>query len=176
MKAIKSAGLTKAYVGLESGDAEVLKKTRTKMTPEQAIEGAAKAKEAGIKVLASFIFGLGGRYRSKEHIIETTKLLNLVKPEEIAPMALAVQPGTLLATEVKKGDFVQATPLQILEEEQYLLENLNIDTVYWGNHGNNITPMKGELPLMQNHFLEKIKNSIQKNPVTNLEVLATNPW
>ncbi|WP_299311687.1 hypothetical protein [uncultured Aquimarina sp.] len=110
------------------------RKIYTGMTPEQAIEGAAKAKEAEIEVLASFIFGLGGKYRSKEHIIETTKLLNILQPEEIAPMVLAVQPRTPLANEVKSGEFIQATPLQILEEEEYLLENLNINTVYWGNH------------------------------------------
>ncbi len=176
LKAIKAAGLTKAYVGLESGDAKVLKDTTTGMTPEQAIEGAAKAKEAGIRVLASFIFGLGGRYRSKEHIIETTKLLNVLQPEEIAPMALAIQPGTPLAEEVENGKFIQATPLQILQEEKYLLKNLSINTVYWGNHGNNIVPMKGDLPEMQTQFLDYIKRTITTHPVTKEEVLLTNPW
>ncbi|APD06967.1 hypothetical protein UJ101_01449 [Flavobacteriaceae bacterium UJ101] len=176
LKQIKAAGLTKAYVGLESGDAKILKDTTTGMTPEQAIEGAAKAKEAGIRVLASFIFGLGGKYRSKEHITETTKLLNILQPEEIAPMALAIQPGTPLAKEVESGAFIQATPLQILEEEQYLLENLKINTVYWGNHGNNIAPMKGDLPEMQPQFLNYIKHIIQTNPIIKEEVLVTNPW
>lgn len=176
LKAIRKAGLTKAYVGLESGDAKVLKDTTTGMTPEQAIEGAAKAKEAGIKVLASFIFGLGGKYRSKAHIQETTKLLNILKPEEIAPMALAVQPNTPLAKDVESGAFIQATPLQILEEEKYLLENLDINTHYWGNHGNNIMPMKGDFPENRNQFLYNINSVIESHPVTKEDVLQTNPW
>lgn len=176
LKEIRKAGLTKAYVGLESGDAQVLQATTTGMTPEQAIEGAAKAKEAGIQVLASFIFGLGGKSRSKEHIEETTKLLNILQPEEIAPMALAIQPDTPLAKEVESGEFIQATPLQILEEEKYLLEHLHIDTYYWGNHGNNITPMKGSFPYYRQQFITQITKTIQSHPVTKQEVLLTNPW
>lgn len=176
LKAIKAAGLTKAYVGLESGDAKVLEDTTTHMTPQQAIEGAAKAKAAGIKVLASFIFGLGGRFRSKEHIEETTKLLNILQPEEIAPMALAIQPGTPLAKQVENEEFIQATPLQILEEEKYLLENLKIDTYYWGNHGNNIMPMKGKFPDMKVPFLHYVNGAIETSPVTKEEVWVTNPW
>jgi hypothetical protein len=37
-----------------------------------------------------------------------------MEPEQIAPMALAVQPGTILENQVETGEFIQATPLQIL--------------------------------------------------------------
>ena len=90
LKRIKEAGLDMAYVGLESGDPQILIDTKKGMTQEQAIEGATKAKEAGIRVLASFIFGLGGKFRSEQHIKETVKLLNILQPEEIAPMALDI--------------------------------------------------------------------------------------
>ena len=53
LKALKEAGFEKAYVGLESGDSKVLEDIQKSMTPEQAIEGSAKAKEAGITVLQS---------------------------------------------------------------------------------------------------------------------------
>lgn len=88
LKKIKQAGLTMAYTGLESGDPVTLEMTKKQMTPEQAIAGMKNAKEAGIEVLLSFIFGLGGKHRSKEHIVETTKLLNILQPEQIAPMAI----------------------------------------------------------------------------------------
>ena len=71
--------------------------------------------------------------------METTKLLNILQPEELAPMALTIQPGTILKKQVGSGEFIQATPLQILEEEKYLLENLeDFNMIYWGDHGNNI--------------------------------------
>lgn len=176
LKQLKEAGLDLAYVGLESGDAVVLDKIKKKMSFEQAVEGAAKAKEAGIEVLASFIFGMGGKYRSKEHIVETTRLLNIIKPEQIAPMALAIQPGTELEREVNEGEFVQATPMQILEEEKYLLENMDFETYYWGDHGNNISPMKGPFPQVQNMFLNQINKVIETDPVTEKDVLETFAW
>ena len=139
LKALKQAGLTLAYTGLESGDPMTLKRIKKGLTPEQAEKGMAKAKAAGIDILVSIIFGIGGKERSREHIVETTRLLNSMKPEQIAPMALTVQPDTELAKQVETGAFIQATPLQILEEEKYLLENLaGFETIYWGDHGNNI--------------------------------------
>jgi len=137
----------------------------------------ATAKAAGIDILVSIIFGIGGKERSREHIVETTKLLNIMKPEQIAPMALAAQPGTELARQVETGEFIQATPLQILEEEKYLLENLaGFETVYWGDHANNIISSKGILPESQERFLRKIEYAIASHPVTEQDDLVTSPW
>lgn len=177
LKELRRAGLTLAYTGLESGDPVTLELIKKGLTPEQAEKGMAKAKAAGIDVLVSIIFGIGGKERSQEHIVETTRLLNSMKPEQIAPMALAIQPGTELAQQVETGEFIQATPLQILEEEKYLLENLaGFETIYWGDHGNNIVSSRGVLPGCRELFLGKIENAIANNPVTEQEILLTSPW
>jgi len=177
LKQLKAAGLTKVYTGLESGDPVVLGRIDKGLSPEQAKEGMAHAKAAGIEVLISIIFGIGGTERSEEHIVETTKLLNILQPEELAPMALTIQPGTILAKQVASGEFIQATPLQILEEEKYLLENLgDFQMMYWGDHGNNIETLKGVMPAVREIFLQRIVNAIAHNPVTGKEVLVTSPW
>ncbi len=177
LKELKQAGLTLAYTGLESGDPVTLERIKKGLTPEQAEMGTAKAKAAGIDILVSIIFGIGGTDRSREHIVETTRLLNIMKPEQIAPMALAIQPGTELAKQVKTGEFIQATPLQILEEEKYLLENLaGFETIYWGDHGNNIVSSRGGLPESQKLFLNRIDHAIANHPVTEQDVLLTSPW
>jgi len=174
---LKQAGLTMAYVGLESGDRVTLERIKKGLTPEQAEAGMAKAKAAGIEILVSIIFGIGGKERSREHIVETTRMLNLMEPEQIAPMALAIQPGTELEKQVETGEFIQATPLQILEEEKYLLENLaNFETIYWGDHGNNIVSSRGRLPASREQFLGKIDHAMANHPVTEQEVLLTSPW
>lgn len=176
LKQLKEAGLTMAYVGLESGHREILEDVKKGMTPEEAIEGAAKAKEAGIRVLVSIIFGLGGKERSKEHIIETTKLLNILQPEELAPMALAVQPDTELEAQVQSGEFVLPSPLQVLEEEKYLLENMNFDTYYWGDHGNNVISIKGHFPQQKEQFLSVLKRNLKTHPEIDKEVIRTYAW
>ncbi len=177
LKALKQAGLDMAYVGLESGDPQTLVAIKKGMTREHAIEGMARAKEAGIDILVSFIFGLGGKERSKEHIEGTVSLLNILEPEQMAPMALAVQPGTELEQQVQSGEFVLPTPLQLLEEEKYLLENLNgFDCYYWGDHGNNIATHKGWLPQSKEHFLQRVEREIAYNPITKENVIQTFAW
>ena len=177
LKTLKQAGLTLTYTGLESGDPVTLGRIKKGLTPEQAKKGMAKAKAAGIDILVSIILGIGGKGRSREHIVETTSLLNIIKPEQIAPMALAVQPGTELAEQIESGEFIQAKPLQILEEEKYLLENLSgFETIYWGDHANNIVSSKGILPESQAQFLRKIDHAIASHPITKQEVLVTSPW
>lgn len=177
LKQLKEAGLDKVYTGLESGDPLVLERIVKGLTPEQAKEGMAHAKAAGIEVLISIIFGIGGKERSQEHIVETTRLLNILQPEELAPMALTIQPRTVLKQQVDSGEFIQATPLQILEEERYLLENLDdFKMLYWGDHGNNIESMKGMLPSHKDRFLKKVDHAIATHPVCGQEVLQTTPW
>lgn len=177
LKALKDAGVSMVYAGLESGDPLVLERIKKRMTPEQALEGMQRAKAAGIEVLLSFIFGLGGRDRSKEHIVKTTDLLNLMEPEQIAPMALAVQPGSELEAEVQTGVFILPTPAQVLDEEKYLLENLgDFDTYYWGDHGNNIVPQKGWLQPSRERFLSTVKEAIEYHPIAKQDELNALPW
>ena len=177
LKRLKQAGLALVYTGLESGDRVTLERIKKRLTPEQAQKGMEKAKAAGIDVLVSIIFGIGGQERSRQHIVATTKLLNIMKPEQLAPMALTIQPGTELEKQVETGEFIQATPLQILAEEKYLLENLaGFETIYWGDHGNNIVSSRGRLPASRELFLGKINHAIANHPVTEQEVLVTSPW
>jgi len=177
LKELKQAGLSLVYTGLESGDRVTLERIKKGLTPEQAQQGMEKANAAGIDVLVSIIFGIGGKERSRQHIVATTRLLNIMRPEQLAPMALTIQPGTELEKQVETGEFIQATPLQILAEEKYLLENLaGFETIYWGDHGNNIVSSRGRLPASRELFLGKIKHAIANHPVTEQEVLVTSPW
>jgi len=177
LRALVDAGVSLAYTGLESGDPVVLERIKKGMTREHVIEGMAMAKDAGLNVLLSFIFGLGGRHRSREHITATTELLNMVQPEEMAPMALAIQPGTELEAEVRSGEFVLPTPMQLLEEEAYLLENLDdFPTYYWGDHGNNVVPQKGWLPQHRELFLKRVQGAMLNHPMARQEELRTFAW
>ncbi|WOT03592.1 radical SAM protein [Shewanella youngdeokensis] len=177
LKELRSAGLTTAYSGLESGDPIVLERIKKGMTREHAIQGMEMAREANIQVLASFIFGLGGRERSIEHAQNTTSLLNIMQPDAIAPMALAIQPGSALEREVQLGKFTLPTPLQILEEEKYLLENMHdFPCYYWGDHGNNIASMRGVWPEIRKPFLETINQHIEHNPMAKKNVIETFAW
>jgi hypothetical protein len=99
-----------------------------------------------------------------------------MQPEQIAPMALAVQPGSELEREVNAGEFVLPTEMQLLEEEKYLLENMNFNTVYWGDHGNNMIQMRGMFPESKPFFLKHVNEAIAINPGAQENVIQTFAW
>ncbi|MFI3243558.1 MAG: radical SAM protein [Akkermansia sp.] len=176
LKDLSEAGLDIVYAGLESGDPDILKRVKKDLTPEQALEGMAHAKEAGLAVHNSLIFGLGGREGSQRHIEMTTDLLNRLQPEEISTLSLSVQPNSELEKEVEAGSFVQVSPLQLLQEELYLLENITFPTLYWGDHGNNIVAKRGYLPEHQAEFVQLLRDAIAHHPMSKAASYHPSPW
>ncbi len=176
LRALREAGLDIVYAGLESGDPEILKRVKKHMTPEQAIAGMAHAKEAGLPVHSSLIFGLGGQEHSKRHIEATVDLLNKLRPEEISTLSLSVQPSSTLEREVEEGLFTQASPLQLLEEEQYLLENIDFPTLYWGDHANNLVSKRGYLPEMKKEYIELLEKAKKHCRNSNFDTYHPSPW
>ena len=60
---LKAAGLDMVYMGIESGDPQVLKDVKKGVTREEMIEAGRKLKRCGILCSATLISGLGGRQR-----------------------------------------------------------------------------------------------------------------
>lgn len=81
IKVLARAGLNRLHIGLESGDAEVLRYHRKGQTPEMVKETALWLKEAGIETSFYVLLGLGGRDHWQRHILETAKLINETEPE-----------------------------------------------------------------------------------------------
>ncbi len=176
LRALREAGLDIVYVGLESGDPDILKRVKKHLTPKQAREGMAKAKEAGLPVHTSLIFGLGGREESEKHIHATAALLQQLKPEEISVLSLSVQPDSELEEEVLAGRFTQASPLQLLQEEKYLLEHIDFQTLYWGDHANNLVSKRGYLPERQQEYIALLNDAIAHHPLSKSDTYHPRPW
>ena len=66
-----------------------------------------KVKDAGIKVNVTVIAGLGGKELSKQHAVNTAKILNLAKPDQIAVLIdtrIRRRPEAQVYPEKPKGD------------------------------------------------------------------------
>ena len=64
LKTLKAAGLSIAYLGLESGSEEILEDINKGATREEIIHEANKLKEANILLSLTLISGLGGKEKS----------------------------------------------------------------------------------------------------------------
>lgn len=128
LKEIRSAGLTRLHVGLESGDDEVLRYVNKGVTAREHVEAGRKAIEAGFELSEYVMPGLGGADRWREHALNTAKVLSEVNPHYIRVRSLVPRRGTPLYEDYVEGRFKLLTPHGYLKEIRLLVEHLDVDS------------------------------------------------
>ncbi len=82
------AGLTLLYVGIESGDNQVLEYIQKGETFKTTIDGLNKSKSVGINSSVMIINGVGGKHFSKQHALNSAKVLNETQPKYASTLVL----------------------------------------------------------------------------------------
>ncbi|MFW9987463.1 MAG: radical SAM protein [Candidatus Odinarchaeota archaeon] len=173
LKRIADSGFTMVYVGIESGDDEVLKACKKGTTQDEFALAAQKCHKAGIAWSGIFLLGLAGNdpEKSRKHAIESAKLINRMAPPTpitwyISPLTLRVTPGSELWTQQENGEFHPCSSTQILEELYTMIKHTSDNLqkcIFNTNHASNYLNLKGELSRDKNQFLKTIEMGI-KNP------------
>ncbi len=164
LRQLRESGLHLIYLGIESGDDQVLRETKKGVNSKEMVEACRKAIEAGFTLSTMVILGLGGAHRWKEHIINTARVVNEIGPHYLAALTLMVFPGTLLHRQVKEGKFPLPTMLQIMEEMALLVKLVEVETVFRSNHVSNLLPIGGTLPKDREKVLAQIEAAIPLTP------------
>lgn len=158
LQSLKEAGLGIAYLGAESGSAQVLQKVNKGETPEQLIEAVHRAEAAGIAVSVTFISGLGGRELMAEHAIETGKMIGAMSPSFVGLMTLMIAPGSSISEDLGAGRFEPLTTSEVMEELELVLSHAKVtrDCVIRSNHASNRLVLKGVLPADRDRLLQQV--------------------
>jgi radical SAM superfamily enzyme YgiQ (UPF0313 family) len=144
---LREAGLNIVYMGVETGNEELLSWIRKGATRDEIAEAGRRAREAGIALSVTVINGLGGRDKMAAHAFDTATLLNEVDPDYLGLLTLMVCRGTPLVRQVEKNMFIVPGPLEILAEIEMMLKPLELSNcVFRCNHASNYLPLKGTLP------------------------------
>lgn len=160
LKEIRRAGLTRLHIGLETGDPEILEEIEKGATPEQMVEGAKRAKEAGFEVSLYVLAGIGGEKKWKQHAEGTAEVLNQIDPHFIRIRTYAPTPGSPLWERVQDGTFELASAEMILMEQRHLIELLHVASEYLSDHVSNYVPVYGQLPIDQASMLQTIDKAL----------------
>lgn len=161
LKTLKAAGLSIAYLGLESGSAEILEDINKGATSEEIIHEANKLKEANILLSITLISGLGGKEKWRQHAIESAKAINQIKPDYLGLLTLMIEPGTKLFDDINSGEFQLLSPEEIAIETLVLLENLDADgCIFRSNHASNYISLKGTLNGDKNRMINELKQAL----------------
>ena len=163
LKKLRDAGLKLLYVGIESGDDEILKSVRKGVNSEQIVEGCKKAIECGIDLSVTVITGLGGKERSYENAKNTARVINKIEPKFTAALTLIPVPNTALYKKIEKNEFELLSPIENLIELKWFVEDIKCKTIFRCNHASNYLPIGGNLPEDKDKILRAIDYAI-KNP------------
>lgn len=143
----KELKLGTVYMGFETGDEDVYRQINKYGSPQGNIEACDKLKAAGIKVNVTVIAGLGGKALSKNHAVNTAKILNLARPDQIAVLTLMAAKGTPLFDAVKNKQFEELDDFGILNETKLMIENLSdFKCQFFANHASNYFPIIARFP------------------------------
>jgi hypothetical protein len=148
LKRIREAGLVRIHVGLESGCDDVLKFIRKGVTEADHIEGGQRLVAAGISLCEYVMPGLGGQRWSREHAIETARVLNAINPDHIRLRTLSVRRGTDLYEMMQQGEFQPIGDEEILKEISLFIGHLDgIESRIVSDHILNLLEeLEGKLP------------------------------
>ena len=160
---LKKLKLGIVYMGVESGDDEILNRVGKRVNHRQVIGAGRKVKEAGITLSVTVILGLGGIEGSEKHALETARILSSIDPNYAGALTLTLVPGTPLYQEWKEGSFALISPFESLKELMIIIENSSFTDCFFSSmHASNYLTVRGRLPEDKGRMISYLKNVLEK--------------
>jgi radical SAM superfamily enzyme YgiQ (UPF0313 family) len=160
LKNLKEAGLSWCFVGIESGDNQVLEFMKKGAKKKEHISGGQKIMRAGINMAAFVIPGLAGKNKelAQKHVWETVEVLNEIRPTEVRVRSLAILEAAPLYQKWKSGKFEAPSEDQMIEELKMLIEGILFDCTLETLQMTNVLTTKGPFSERKETLLQWIES------------------
>jgi radical SAM superfamily enzyme YgiQ (UPF0313 family) len=147
------------YVGLETGDEEVLKLVQKGETARDMAEAVRISQTAGLRCSVMILLGIAGKTLSGKHALATAAILNQMQPRLLSALRYVA---------VSKGDLFEGyTPVTEHEavcELRNIIANLELErTVFRANHTSNPVPLEGRFPNDKEKLISGLDNLLQSD-------------
>jgi len=163
LKALKNLGLGILYLGLESGNPEILKRIKKNGTVDQLVRAGRRVKESGILLSVTVLLGIGGVEKSQAHAADTGKVLSDMDPDYVGALSLMVVPGTPIEKEIETGKLVLPTPFGMIQELETMIEHCDCTQCFFAsNHASNYLPLRVRMPEEKEDALRRIREVLQR--------------
>jgi len=126
LKRLRSAGLSRLHVGMETGDDELLTYIQKGVTATEQAEAGKKAVEAGFEVSEYIMPGLGGIERWEQHALNSARILNDINPRFIRLRTFHPAPGTPIYDKALREEYHVQTVAGVLNEIRVFVEALEV--------------------------------------------------
>lgn len=165
LKNLRELGLKLLYIGIETGDDELLRLIDKGETANSTVEGILKAQNAGIETSIMIINGLGGKLYSKQHAENSAKIINQINPKFLSTLTLSMPYGESHFRKRFQGEYVPLTIVELFEELRTFIGLTELDNViYRSNHVSNNLILSGTLSKDKDALLTQIDRAIETTP------------
>ena len=159
---LKEMGLSKIYLGVETGDDEVRKKIHKGTSAQHCLEMGKKVKNTGMELVVMVLLGIAGKERSLVHARATGELLSAMDPSYVAALTLILIPGTPLWNEHEKGDFEMPDERGLLLEMKEMISYTHLSNgIFASNHASNYLSVKVHLPKEKREAMDRIDAALR---------------
>jgi radical SAM superfamily enzyme YgiQ (UPF0313 family) len=163
LKELKDLGVGIIYLGLESGNPEVLKRIKKNATTDLMIRAAKRVKESGIVLSVTVLLGIGGVELSQAHAEDTGKVLSEMDPDFVGALSLIVVPGTPVEKEIRTGKLVLPIPFGLIQELETMITNCQFTRCFFAsNHASNYLPLRIRMPEEKEEALRRIREVLER--------------
>jgi radical SAM superfamily enzyme YgiQ (UPF0313 family) len=169
LKQLRALKLGILYIGLESGDDEILQKICKNVTSQQVIDAVQRVKQAGILTSVTVILGLGGVENSERHTLATAKALSAMDPDYAGALTMTLVPGTPMYDNAASGKFSLITPFESLKELLTIVKNANFTNCFFSSmHASNYFSVRGTLPQDKEKMIKALEKIIKQGDPNSL--------
>lgn len=170
---LNNLGLKLMYIGCESGDDQVLALIEKGETYQSSLIALNKIKQAGMKSSVMILNGLGGPELSRQHAINSAKLMNEAQPNYLSTLVVSFPLGEVrFAEKFIQGSlkpFRQLTQQELFSEMEILLSELDLEkTIFRSDHASNYLVLKGILGNDKETLLNQVRQALQQPSDANL--------
>ena len=161
LKAIRDAGLSLLYVGIESGDDEVLRRIKKGETSASTVKELLRAKAAGFKSSVIIINGLGGKALSVQHAEGSARIVSSIQPEYLSTLVLSFPTGEARFRKAFGNDFDPLDQMGLFEEMKLFIAGTKLtQTVFRSDHASNYLSLRGILDRDGEKLLAQLQSAI----------------
>jgi len=166
---LNSLGLSLFYVGCESGDDLVLERVNKGENYQTSLAALQKIKAAGSKSSVMILNGMGGKRYSRQHAVNSARLMNEAQPEYLSTLVVSFPDGVDRYQAGFNGEFEALEQADLFQEMYWLLETLELEnTIFRSDHASNYLVLKGTLNRDKSRLLQLVKNALERPGAANL--------
>jgi radical SAM superfamily enzyme YgiQ (UPF0313 family) len=161
MAMLREKKLTQYYLGIESGNDQVLSDLDKGVDGQEMIRVALRAHDAGVKLSTMILLGAGGHKLSRAHAIDSAKVVSAINPRFVSTLVMTPTENTPLFEADQRGEVDHLTPIELAAELREFIQHLDVNgCIFRSNHASNYLTLAGTLTKDKENLLAVLDHTL----------------